>query len=144
MQDTKETLVKLAVAPTERTIIQIPRAVLASLPAGAVDFGALVAMVQFLGWNAVFAAVVSYVLGGVVQYVLCAVWVFPTAPRNAVLGFTAFTLLSLVGLGITGASMTLFHSIIGLHYALAKMISLALAFCWNFTSRKYLLFRRAL
>jgi len=142
MQDTKETLVKLVAAPTERTIIQVPRAVLASLPAGAVDFGALVAMVQLLGWNAVFAAVISYVLGGVVNYVLCAVWVFPNAPRNAVIGFTAFTLLSLVGLGITGASMTLFHSIIGLHYALAKTISLALAFCWNFTSRKYLLFRR--
>lgn len=142
MRSTKETLVKLAVAPAERTVLQVPRAVLASLPAGAVDFGALVAMVQFLHWQAVFAAIVSYILGGVVQYVLCAIWVFPAAPRNAVLGFTAFTLLSLVGLGITAASMTLFHSMIGLHYALAKVVSLALAFCWNFTSRKYLLFRR--
>jgi len=141
MQTVKKKLVELAIAPTERVILQVPRAVLASVPAGAVDFGTLVLLVKYAGWNAVAAAVVSYLVGGVVQYTLCAVWVFPHAPKNTVIGFTAFSILSLVGLGITGATMSVLHGLIGIHYAVAKLVALALAFCWNFLSRRYLIFR---
>lgn len=59
MQTVKKKLVELAIAPTERVILQAPRAVLASVPAGAVDFGTLVLLVKYAGWNAVAAAVVS-------------------------------------------------------------------------------------
>lgn len=127
---------------TERTIIQIPRALVASGLAAAVDFGLLVAMVEFARWNPVWAAVVSYCAGGVVQYVLCAIWVFPYAPRNAALGFFYFTVLSLVGLLITWVTMSVAHGVAGMHYVTAKIVSLGLSFGWNFLSRKYWLFRK--
>jgi len=134
-------LVLALVAPTKSIRWQIPRAFLASVVAAVVDFGFLVLLVEAFRVKAELAAVVSYLVGGVVNYLLCSKWVFPTAPDNAAVGFTFFTLLSLVGLGITWACMFLLHGHWGWHYTLAKCCALGLAFCWNFLSRKALLFR---
>ena len=109
--------------------------------AAVVNFGFLVLLVEAIRMKPELAAVVSYLVGGAVHYLLFSKWVFPTAANNAAVGFTFFTLLSLVGLGITWACMLLLHGYWGLHYALAKCVALGLAFCWNFISRKVLLFR---
>jgi putative flippase GtrA len=137
----KNELMLAFVAPTKSIRWQIPRAFLASVVAAVVDFGFLVLLVEAFRVKAELAAVVSYLVGGVVNYLLCSKWVFPTAPNSVAVGFTFFTLLSLVGLGITWACMFLLHGRWGLHYTLAKCVALGLAFCWNFLSRKALLFR---
>src|SRR5262249_34510696 len=121
--------------------LQIPRALVASALAAVLDFGLLVCLVELLGWGPIPAAVVSYLAGGVLQYFLCAVWVFPSAPPNAATGFVAFTVLSLVGLGITWAVLGLLHEFGHIPYPLAKCVALGLAFTWNFSSRKLLLFK---
>lgn len=123
-------------------MLQLPRALVASCLAAAVDFWLLVVMVEIAGWSPVWAAVLTYCVGGMVQYILCAVWVFPYAPRNAAVGFLFFIVLSLVGLLITWATMSLAHGMAGIHYIPAKIISLGLSFWWNFLSRKYWLFRK--
>jgi putative flippase GtrA len=130
-------------APVNRTVLQVPRALAASGLAAALDVGLLVLLVESAGWHPLAAATLSYLLGGVLQYVLCAAWVFPTAPQSAAVGFTAFSLLSLVGLGITWATIALLHDGAHLNYTLAKAVALGLAFAWNFLSRKYLIFRLA-
>jgi putative flippase GtrA len=129
-----------ATAPTEHAALQVPRALVVSILAAALDFGVLVLLVEQCNWSPAPAAVVGYLLGGVLQYVLCACWVFPTAPRNVTVGIAAFTLLSLVGLGITWATIELLHEQLQVNYVLAKFVALGLAFAWNFLSRKYLLF----
>jgi putative flippase GtrA len=139
----KATLLRGLTGPVEHTLLQVPRALVASVLAAALDVGFLVLLVETAGWHPLPAATVSYLLGGVLQYVLCAVWVFPAAPQSAALGFTAFTLLSLVGLGITWATIAVLHDTAHLNYALAKVAALGLAFAWNFLSRKYLIFRLA-
>lgn len=128
--------------PTHSTVLQVPRALLVSAIAAGLDCLVLWLLVGLGHWPRVTAATVSYLLGGVVQYLLCSCWVFPTAPRNAVTGFTTFTLLSLVGLAITDGVIWLLSDRWSLHLALAKGAALALAFVWNFSSRKYLLFRQ--
>jgi hypothetical protein len=82
-----------------------------------------------------------YQLPAGLQYVLSSIWVFPYAPRNAVIGFTAFSLLSLVGLAITWGTMWLLYDNLGIFYLFAKGVALLFAFCWNFLSRRYWLFR---
>ena len=57
------------------------------------------------------------------------------------MGFVTFTVLSLVGLGITWIVMLLAHDWAGLPVEVAKFMAVGLAFTWNFLSRKYLLFR---
>jgi putative flippase GtrA len=129
------------VEPVEQTLLQVPRALVASGLAALLDLALLVVLVETAGWYPLAAATLSYLAGGVLQYYLCAVWVFPAAPEKVTTGFAAFTLLSLVGLGITWVVMALLHDGLHVNYAAAKVAALGLAFGWNFLSRKLLLFR---
>ncbi len=116
----------------------MPRALLVSVVAAVLDCFILFVLVEGAGCNRLPAAVLGYLAGGVVQYVLCSVWVFPATAHNAATGFLAFTVLSLFGLIITWMTMA---ALAGIPLSLAKVIALGLAFLWNFLSRKYLLFR---
>ncbi len=124
--------------PVENVFLQVPRALVASVLAALLDCGILFFLVEIGGWDRIPAAVIGYLAGGVVQYVLCSYWVFPGAPQSAATGFLAFTVLSLFGLVITWLTMAM---LAGVHLSLAKVVALGLAFGWNFLSRKYLLFR---
>ena len=136
----KETLHTLATRPTHHIGIQAPRALVVSAVAAGVDCGLLALFVSVWHWPGVTAALLSYLLGGVVQYWLCMRWVFPVAPRNSAVGFTTFTVLSLVGLLITVMTIWMLHTQGGAPLGLAKAAALALAFTWNFFSRKYIIF----
>ena len=140
---TAQQLKKLLTDPVESVVLQVPRALVASVLAAGIDCALLFFLVETAGWDRVPAAIVGYLAGGVAQYVLCSYWVFPGAPRSFATGFAAFTILSLVGLGITWAVMALLSDWAGVHYSLAKVVAVGLAFAWNFLSRKFLLFRTA-
>jgi putative flippase GtrA len=131
----------LLTGSTHNIMLQVPRALVASGLAAALDMGMLILLVEKAGWHPVGAAVVAYLLGGVLQYILCSCWVFPAAPQSVTFGFAAFTFLSLVGLGITWLTMTVLSDWAQLNYALAKIAALGLAFAWNFLSRKIWLFK---
>jgi len=136
------TLKRLVTDPVESVFLQVPRALVASVLALIVDFAILEVCVRIVGMPAVPSAILGYLAGGVLQYVLCSYWVFATSAQNdAVTGFVAFTVLSLVGLGITWAVVAIGHDWAGLPIEAAKGIAVGLAFTWNFLSRKYLLFR---
>ena len=127
--------------PVESVFLQVPRALAASILALVVDFAILEFCVRVVGMPAVLGAILGYLAGGVLQYVLCSLWVFSRRKGDA--GFIAFTLLSLVGLGITWVVMIVVHDWAGMSIEVAKIIAVGLAFSWNFLSRKYLLFRPA-
>lgn len=126
--------------PTNRIAMQMPRALIVSGIAAGVDCGLLAFFVGYLHWHGLLAAIISYLLGGVIQYWLCLRWVFPYTPLRAVVGFTAFTLLSLVGLLITVLAIWAVHEQAHFPIAIAKGFSLLLAFGWNFFSRRYFIF----
>jgi len=134
---------KWLTAPVESTLLQVPRALVVSVLALVIDAGLYALLIEQLGAPAVAANVFSYLAGGVVQYVLCTLWVFPASPGNHAVGFVTFSLLSLVGLGLSCAVIYLMHDIGHLNEMLAKLASVGLAFTWNFLSRKALLFKGA-
>ncbi|MBI2804420.1 MAG: GtrA family protein [Planctomycetes bacterium] len=127
--------------PVESIFMQVPRALAASVLALAVDFILLELCIRLVGMSAVPAAILGYLAGGVLQYVLCSVWVFSTSLKSDAAGFLVFTVLSLVGLGITWIVVLVAHDWAGLPVEIAKVGAVGLAFTWNFLSRKYLLFR---
>jgi putative flippase GtrA len=127
--------------PVENIFLQVPRALAVSVLALAVDFGIYALCLQ-VGMPALLAAIIGYLAGGVLQYVLCSLWVFSTTLKNDPLGFVVFLVLSLVGLGITEIVILIAHNWLGLDPYLAKIGAVGLAFTWNFLSRKYLLFRQ--
>ena len=130
---------KALIAPAHRGIFQFPRALFISAIAAALDFGVLILLHKYYGWNKYYASTVSFLLGGVLQYIACSIWVFPSAPKNVTVGFTTFTLLSLVALGITNSTIWIFQQW-QLDVVFAKIVALGLSFFWNFFSRKYLIF----
>lgn len=135
-------LTRLLTDPVENIFLQVPRALIASALAAAVDMGLLILFVECFGWHPAAAAILAYLPGTALQYVLCLVWVFPTSPENNA-GFVVFTLFALVGLGITWCVLTTLGDVAGIPYPIAKIFALGLAFSWNFLSRKWLLFRAA-
>ena len=128
-------------APARTMGAQIPRALVASVFAAALDFAVLVLLVEQARWHPLLAAVLSYLIGGVLQYILCACWVFPAAPASLAAGYLGFLALSLVGLGITGVTIAVLHDFAHVNYALAKIVALGFSFGWNFASRKLLIFK---
>jgi putative flippase GtrA len=127
--------------PVHSTLLQLPRALVVSVLALALDVSLFELCVRLVGVPVVPAAVVGYLAGSVVQYVLCSLWVFPDAPGNSAVAFVAFTLLSLVGLAITCAIVYALHDLAHANELLAKCVAVGAAFVWNFLSRKLLLFR---
>ena len=136
-----QTLKHWVTGPVESIFLQVPRALAVSVLALGIDFALLVLCVRVVGMPAVPGAVIGYLVGGIVQYVLCSWWVFSTSLKSDAVGFLAFTMLSLVGLGITWIVVAVGHDWVGLPVELAKIGAVGLAFTWNFLSRKYLLFR---
>ncbi len=128
--------------PVESIFLQAPRALAVSVLALAIDFG-LFAACLWIGLPALLAALIGYLAGGVLQYVLCSLWVFSTQLENNATGFVTFSVLSLVGLGITELVILIMHDWAGVHPYAAKATAVGLAFTWNFLSRKYWLFRAA-
>lgn len=131
---------QLIADPVESIALQVPRALVVSVFALAIDLG-LYAAFLYVGMPALMAALIGYLAGGVLQYVLCSLWVFSTTLKNDALGFVAFTVLSLVGLAITELVIAVLHGWMDIHPYPAKIAAVGLAFAWNFLSRKYLLFR---
>lgn len=128
-------------SPTRCISWQISRSVLASVLSSMVDCGVLIILVESIGFKVEISAVISYLLGGVFNYILCSVWVFSVIPRNKLTSLGLFTCLSLVGLAITWVCMESFHGLLGLKYMLAKTIALLFTFVWNFSSRKLIIFK---
>jgi putative flippase GtrA len=133
------TFTKLVFSPADNTLLQIPRALLASCIAAAFDVVVLVWLVEALHWHPAPAAVVGYIVGMVLQYLLCRYWVFASNRDSDANGFGVFALLSLVGLGITWGVIAALHDC--MPYTVVKVLSLGLTFAWNFASRKWLVFR---
>jgi putative flippase GtrA len=126
--------------PVESIALQAPRALASSVLALIVDFAILEFCVRVVGASAILGAILGYLAGTVVQYVLCSVWVFARRKSDG-MGFIAFTILSLVGLAITWLVIAIAHDWAGMPVEIAKIGAVSLAFTWNFLSRKYLLFR---
>lgn len=128
------------VAPVESTLLQVPRALIASGLAAIVDMSLLVTLVQYFRLHPAPAAVLAYLPGTVIQYVLCRCWVFPGTGETGN-SFAAFTLFALVGLGITWGVMETLSGMCAVPYLASKCVALGAAFAWNFLSRKWILFR---
>jgi putative flippase GtrA len=142
----EETARQLVIESTERTPVQIPRALIVSVAAAIVDVLLYTGLFQYGRIIPEIAATISYLAGGIVQWYACSRWVFKDK-RNAKQkgGFADilfFYLLSLVGLVITVAVIYVLHRRLMFHPLLAKFAALGLAFIWNFLSRKFLIFEK--
>jgi putative flippase GtrA len=115
-----------------------------------VDFGVLYLTKTFLlggfGITGVYiATALGFTAGLVYNYILSMIFVFKGAKEKTqgktVRAFLVFSLIGVIGLGITEFGMYLGVSLLEIHYLLVKVVMAAIVLLWNYLARKFLIFR---
>ena len=115
----------------------------ASAAALAVDFGTYSGLIRLGGVDYLVAAPIGFALGLATIYALSVRWVFRHRRlKDARAEFALFALLGLAGLAINQGIIYAGVEWFALAYEVAKLASAGVVFCFNFGSRKLLLFTR--
>jgi len=115
----------------------------ASAAALAVDFGTYSGLIRLAGVDYLVAAPVGFSLGILLIYALCIRWVFRHRRlKDARAEFALFVMLAVMGLALNQAIIYAGVDRFGLVYEAAKVASAGVVFCFNFATRKLLLFTR--
>ena len=142
---------KLFVGDTDNTLIQFFRYLFVGGLAFLVDFAVSWLLFHFvfgdrkeLGW---VANSLSFVAGLAVNYIISTFWIFKESKvKNKLMEFLSFAAIGVVGLLITIGITKLFEIWLGdttnLFQIIAKLVSTAVSFMWNFFARKILLYTK--
>ena len=142
---------KLFVGDTENTLIQFFRYLFVGGLATVVDWGVSALLFYTVFGEkqslAIAANSISFVAGLIVNYVISTFWIFKTSKvENRFVEFLGFAAIGLVGLFMTIGITKLFQIWLGdktsLFQLIAKVVSTAAAFFWNFFARKILLYTK--
>ena len=115
----------------------------ASALALAVDFGSYSGLIRLAGVDYLVAAPIGFALGLATVYALSIRWVFRQRRLvNARAEFLLFALIGLAGMALNQGIVYAGVEMFALSPELAKIVSAGLVFCFNFASRKLLLFTR--
>jgi putative flippase GtrA len=106
----------------------------------AFDFGLLYVLVNAAHLNYLISAFVAFVTASTLNYVLSVQYVFVGGRFDRGPEFTIFMVTTAVGLGLNQLTMWLLVGIAGVNYLLAKCASLTIVTCWNFLSKKRIVF----
>lgn len=115
----------------------------ASAIALAVDFSVYSGLIRLAGVAYLVAAPIGFALGLAVVYTLSIRWVFRHRRlKDGRAEFALFALLGLAGMALNQLIVFTGVEMVGLAYEPAKIVSAGAVFCFNFVSRKLLLFTR--
>jgi len=133
---------KVLLHRTDNLLIQFFRYGFAGGVAFSVDFGLLYILTDLFHIYYLVSAAISFIPGLTVNYLLSVHWVFNRrVMTNRKAEFVFFALIGLIGLGWNELFMWLFTEVAGFYYLISKLFSTALGYLWNFTAKKFLLFR---
>jgi putative flippase GtrA len=114
-----------------------------------VDFGILYLSKTFLlsgfGVTGVYiATALGFIAGLVYNYILSLIFVFKKA-KEKVQGktfraFITFSVIGVIGLGLTELGMYLGVSVMDINYLLVKVVMAAIVLLWNYLARKFFIF----
>ncbi len=114
---------------------ELVKFLLAGGTATAVQYATLVLLVELAALNPVFASVVGYTAGAVVNYLLNYYFTFLSNSRH-LLTALKFAMVVLSGLGINALIMYTGIELLQLHYILSQAIATLLILVWNFFAHK--------
>ena len=131
-------------AKTHNTFIQFFRYLFVGGFASVVDWGALWLFYDILGIWEYIAIALAFLSGLFVNYILSNHFVFTGIAKDKkhTSKFPVYFVTGVIGLVFTELFMLLFDGVFGMHYMLAKIITTAVVFIWNFGSKKIILYRK--
>lgn len=87
----------------------------------------------------------GFVAGLITNYILSLVFVFKKSENKgnakSVSGFIVFTVVGIVGLGLTELGMYVGVFLLNWHYLFTKILVAAIVLLWNYVGRKLLVFK---
>ena len=126
---------------SQATIFQLIRYGFVGGVAFVADYASLYIFTEWLGVQYLVSAAIAFIIGLTFNYILSNLIVFTTHRlNNRWLEFSIFAIIGVIGLGLNEFIMYCACEMIGMHYMIAKLISTALVFFWNFFARKLTLF----
>ena len=104
--------------------------------------GILVLLTEALGIHYLASAALSFLAGTSLAYALSILWVFTVRSFSSPLAeYAVFVAVGIVGLGLNEALLWVFTEPLGVYYLLSKLIAASIGFFWNFSARRWILFR---
>ena len=86
----------------------------------------------------------GYVVGLIYNFIFSCRFVFENGfekiKNNEVKSFVIFTVIGLLGLGLTELLMFLFVDLIDFHYTISKILTGIIVVFWNYLARKFIIF----
>ncbi len=92
--------------------------------------------------NLYFFNSMAFSVAVLINYFLSRYWVFHRSRHSVQREFLTFVFMATVGLGLNYLAMNFFWEYLGIYHLYAKIIAIILVVAWNFTSKKYIVFRR--
>lgn len=134
----------------ENVLLEFFRYLLVGGSAFLVDFGTLVFCKEVLlpefPLKLYTATAIGFIAGLIFNYILSITFVFEVAKNSRVgrsfLDFVVFTVIGVIGLGLTELGMYLGVDWLKINYMLVKIIVTVIVLLWNYLGRKLLIFKQ--
>lgn len=107
-----------------------------------IDYGCTYAFTALAGMHYLLATALAFLLSVVVNYLMCAYWVFRGADTKDRGVKAGFLITSVIGLGLNELFMYLFVGLLRLHVMLAKLVAVVLVMIWNYISKRKVLVKQ--
>ena len=111
------------------------RFVFAGAAATLTTYAVLIFGVESLELSAVFASVVGYALGILVNYALNYRYTFNARQRHTAV-FPKFLAVMVIGMLTNAAIMAACVELLGLHYLLAQLLAITVVLSWSYTANR--------
>ncbi len=155
---------KIFIEETSNTAIQFFRSIFVGGIASVVDMAVLILCKLMFQMPESWAAVMGFIAGLTVNYIVSTFWVFSKAKvKNRSVDFIGFAVIGIIGLGLTELIMApfcevnvfnttgflvknaVFGSLVSVdnYYIIGKVIAIVLVYMWNFFARKFILYRKS-
>ncbi|MFC1802246.1 GtrA family protein, partial [Patescibacteria group bacterium] len=133
---------EILVKETNNSFIQFFRYGLVAVIIAVFDFSTLFVLTEFLNIYYLISVTSAYLVGFFANYLFCIFWVFRSHyTENRFVELLTISFVGMVGMVLTILLVWFFTEKIGFYYILSKFVAIFIVFMWNFSARKYIVFR---
>lgn len=133
---------KLFLEETNNTMLQFFRYIFVGGTAFVADFATFFVLDTILKVHLAISVAIAFLVGIAVNYLLSKWLVFKKEYSSKTFEIAVFTIIGVIGLGLTEGLMYLFTNQFGIASLISKIIVSAIVLVWNFGARKLILYKK--
>jgi len=106
-----------------------------------IDLLLLIFFVEIFSLHYLLASGITFIVGATINYLISRYWVFEGGRYRQSVEFLGFFVMAGIGLVLNQMILWFFVGHLSVDYRISKIISILAVTSWNFTTKKYLVFR---